>query len=244
MKPSTARRTSSERALGGAVGRRLDVAPVRERRVDAAAEHREHALDVALQLALVLERVQVLPERERGRHVGGEGHVRALQLERLAGPGRRVEPAAQPLGRDADDVEVAVQMVRVERHHGEPPLRAPLAALGREHAVDAHLAEHVLDLAPAPVAVRPLAQDRVDRVRLGERDHRHRADREAEHRPVPARPVLEREVQPRVAQLQRVPGSRHAARPRQLGDRRGWWGAAARPSRPHNVPRHPAPVNH
>ena len=42
----------AQRALGGAVRRQLDVAPVRERRLDAPAHERQDALDVGLQLAV------------------------------------------------------------------------------------------------------------------------------------------------------------------------------------------------
>ena len=64
-----------ERALGGAVGGRLDHVPVRERREDAAGEQLEDARDVPLQLAVaVLERVEVVPEGQRRRDVDAVGH--------------------------------------------------------------------------------------------------------------------------------------------------------------------------
>ena len=61
MNPVISLAQDLERVLGGAVGGRLDDAPVRDRREDPAGQQLEDAGDVALQLAVaVLERVEVL----------------------------------------------------------------------------------------------------------------------------------------------------------------------------------------
>jgi hypothetical protein len=210
-----------QRALGRAVRRRLDVAPVRERRRDPAADQRQYARDVALQLAVALERVEVVAERERGRDVGRERHERPQQVERLAGAGRAGETPVQPLRRHADHLVEAVEVVRVQCAHRELALAPPVLALGGEDAVDADLVEHLLELAPAPVAVGPLAQHRVDRLGPGEHDDRAPAEPHAVRGAVAARPFLEHEMQALGPQLQRVAGSRQAARGRQVGDGRG-----------------------
>ncbi len=127
----------------------------------------------------------------------------------------------QALGGGADDVEVAVQIICVQRCDREPPLTLPVPALRREDAVDAPLVQHGLDDSRAPVALGALAQDRVDGARVPDPHDRPSPDVEAEHRAVALAPSLRRQVQTIGPQLEGVPEHREAARTRQFGQRSG-----------------------
>jgi 2-haloacid dehalogenase len=184
---------------------------------NAARQQLEDARDVVLQLAVAaLERVEVLAEGQRGRDVGAVGHQVAEDRDLAPAP----QPREQPLVGDADHVEVPAQVVGVERGHREPALAAPVLPFRRERADDPDLLRDRLDLAPAPVAVRALAQQRVDRVGPGEADDlATRAHREPEHRPVAAPPPLDHQVQALRPELEGVAHGRQAARAGQLRDR-------------------------
>ena len=193
MKPAICVAQHLERVLAGAVRGRLHETPVRDRREDPAGQQLEDACDVELQLAVApLERVQVVPEGERRRDVDAVGHQVVEDRDLLL----LLQARVQAVVGDADDVEVAAQVVRVERGDREPPLPAPVRALGGERADDPDLLRDGLDLAPAPIAVGALAQDRVDGVGLREADDRARAHREPEHRSVAPPPLLDDHVQP------------------------------------------------
>jgi hypothetical protein len=99
-----------------------------------------------------------------------------------------------------------------------PALATPIVAIGREDAVDRHLDQDVVDLAPAPIAVGPVAQDRVDRRRVGDADDGAGADVEANQWPVRIAPPLERQVHPVGSKCGRVAEPRQSPRSRQVGD--------------------------
>jgi hypothetical protein len=125
--------------------------------------------------------------------------------------------AVETFGAGANDFEVAAQVVRIQGGDSEATLASPVVAFGAEDALDAGLGRDLVDLAPAPEAVRSLAQDRVDRVWVGDGEDDARSESKAEGRPVAARPPFDREVQPTGAELQGVAGDREGPRPRQIG---------------------------
>ena len=160
-----------KRPLQPAVGRELDPVPVGDRQEDPAAEHFEGELDVPLQLVLAaLEGVDVDPEGEGRGDVHGVGGQLPLDLDRLSLAGGGLQPPPQPLGGGADDVEVGVEAVGVERGHREAALASPVLSLDGEDAVEAQFPEDRLDLALAPEALRPLAQERVGGLPVGDDD--------------------------------------------------------------------------
>ncbi len=104
------------------------------------------------------------------------------------------EAPVQPFGRDADRVEVAVQVVRVQRSDDELTLAPPRLALDREHAGEADFREAVLDLPPTPEALGAFAQHTIDLLGVAEDDDQSWADAELEERPVAIGPLLDDDV--------------------------------------------------
>ena len=181
------------RTVGGAVDRESQPAPVGDRDRDPPARYVEDPLDVALQLAVaVFERVQVVPERERGGHIDRERGQVAADLTAPTLAHRPLEPPAKALGTRAHDLVVALEVVRVQRGDREAALLAPLRALGGEHTDRAdQFPRHALDPARTPEPVRTLAQRPIDRIRVCDHDEATAPELERIDRPVAFTPILE-----------------------------------------------------
>jgi len=174
MKPATAC-LSDHRAVHRAIGGKANRPPVRHGGADAPGERGEHAVYVLAQLGQApIALLKVLPERQRADDLDGVGGEGLLDRQRQPAGGRIAQRVMQPLGRDVDDLEVAVQVRDVQRGDRQATLAAPVIALGREHPRDLHLPGHLGQLAPAPKPVRPVAQDRVDHHAITDPDHRPR----------------------------------------------------------------------
>jgi len=85
---------------------------------------------------------------------------------------------------------MAVQVVGVQGCDGEAPLALPSLSLDREDTGKPHLLKHRLDLPPAPEALRALSQDRVDLLRVTDRNYPPRTDAKLEDRPLALTPHL------------------------------------------------------
>lgn len=191
-----------QRPVERAIGRQPEPAPVRDRGARSPRDHVERPVQVTDQLGVAaLERVDVLPEGQRRRDVDGVRLERTVDVHRGTVAGDALQAPVQSPRGDGDHVVAAVQVIGVQCRHREPALALPVLTLGGEHAVGTHVLHHAGHLGVAPEAIGTPAQDRVDRVTVGDDDHRICTDVDAEHRAVPTGHLLEEQVQPRRAQL-------------------------------------------
>ena len=135
--------------------------------------------------------------------------------------GGLVEAPVQALGAGGDDLEVALQVVAVQRGDDQPAHPPPVVSLGREDPDLADFLGDLEDLAPAPEAVRPIAQGVVDGVDVGDHHDLPPAQVEAVEGPVALGPGLGGLVQPVGPQLMGVADQRQATGPGQVRDRAG-----------------------
>ncbi len=197
QQPAQEHEDVGHRRLQPALGRELHQPPQRHGREQPARDAGEDVLQPALQdVALGLERVQVVAEGELGGDVDREPLEVLLQVDGAPRLGRGAPAAPEPLGHAAQRGVEAAQVSGGEGLDGQPPQRAPLDALGREHPVDAQLPEHRLDGADPPVDGRPLAQPALDQDRVAQHHHVVRAEVHLVGRAVAFGPALHGGVEP------------------------------------------------
>jgi hypothetical protein len=125
----------------------------------------------------------------------------------------------ETLGRQSNRVEVAVQVIGVQRRYRQAPLPTPALPLGREHPLGSGLIGVHLELAPAPKPLGSLAQDVVYRRGVANSDYPTRPEIEPEERAVLAAPALGGEMKLAGANLQRVTQTGKRARAGEVIDR-------------------------
>jgi hypothetical protein len=167
-------------------------------------------------IAFLLQRVDVVAEREQHAHVHGVAHQVGLRVDRRGG-GRGPQPApAQPPGDLGQAREVRADLRRVERRDPQAAQPAPARALGREQAVHAELVGDGLDVGDAAEGLGTLAQHVLRERGIGGDDGAARAEADRVQGPEPRGPAFQHRVQPRAGQLQRVAEHGQAVRTRQV----------------------------
>ena len=101
-------------------------------------------------------------------------------------------------------MEVAVQVIGVQRRDDQASLVPPFVSLGDEHASETRFVRALLQLVPAPVTLRTVPQDRVDRLNATDTHDTPRAKIEAKDRAIAPAPVLGHGMQRARAHLMRI----------------------------------------
>ena len=218
-----------ERCFQRAVGREAEEMPVGNGRVDTAVEHREDAFEVLLDdLALAFQRVHVVAEGEVRRDVDGVAHQVVLHLDVGPACGGTFPTVAQAFRDRAEHGEERTEMGGVEGARGQFALPLPILAFGREDSVDAEFAEDGFNLVETSISFRPLPEDFLDQLRLGDGDDRTRSQPEGEHRSELVAPTPQHAVELIKVELQQVADERQASWSGKVGDHPGGRGHGRR----------------
>src|SRR4029079_11433134 len=118
--------------------------------------------------------------------------------------------------------EVALDVRRVEARHHHRPLSAPACTVCAEDAVEPHAVRDPGYAARALEAVRAIAQQRADRLRIGDDHDLPARIAEAVDVAVLPLPALHRAMQPREVELEEIADERQTGRAGEFADLHGF----------------------
>lgn len=169
-------------------------------------------------LLVGLQGVDIGAERECGRHVDRVAHQIGLQVDQRPGVGREPPSSGQPLRHLDQRRKVGLDVRGVETGHHHRTLAPPSRAIGRENAAKAHFVGDGAHFRAALKTIGTVAQDRSNRLGVGQDDEFALRNPDAKTFAVPLSPSFDRLMQSRPVDLQQVADDRQSLGAGQIAD--------------------------